>query len=275
MVSLPAGINNSLIWSSLLEAISSLQNKRVREAVRLHTSRGRKQQDRIIIFGIREIQRAITAGVEITTLFLNADYRLPTGFSFDPWEQIIVTEPVFEKLAYGNRVDGVIAVAKRPVRSLDQFQANEHVILVVESIEKPGNLGAIFRTADATGAGGIIVSEPVCDLFHPNVIRNSTGTVFSIPVAVANNPQTISWLQEHKYKIAIATPEQADDLYDVKFDSQTAVVLGSEAHGLSATWMQGNFKRVRLPMDGVADSLNVSVTAAVIMYEAMRQNRDA
>ncbi len=275
MVSLPAGAHESCIGSGLLEVISSLQNKRVRDAVRLHTSRGRKQQDRIIIFGLREVQRAISAKVEITTLFLNADYRLPASSGFDTSEQITVTEPVFEKLAYGNRVDGVIAVAKRPERSLDQFQANDGMILVVESIEKPGNLGAIIRSADATGVGGIIVSDPVCDVFHPNVIRNSTGTVFSMPVAVADNLQTISWLQKHDHEIAIATPEQADDLYNVNFDSKTAIVLGSEAHGLSATWMQGDFKRVRLPMNGVADSLNVSVTAAVIMYEAMRQNRDS
>ena len=258
-----------------MEVISSLQNKRVRDAVRLHTSRGRKQQDRIIIFGLREIQRAISADVEITTLFLNADYRLPAELSVDGPESITVTEPVFEKLSYGNRVDGVIAVAKRPIRTLDQFQATDGVILVVESIEKPGNLGAMFRTADATGASGIIVSEPVCDLFHPNSIRNSTGTVFSLPAAVAENSQTIMWLQEHQYDVVIATPEQADDLYDIQFGSRMAIVLGSEAHGLSATWMQGNHRRVRLPMSGVADSLNVSVTAAVIMYEGMRQSRDA
>ena len=273
MVNLPAGTNNSFIGSNLLEAISSLQNKRVRDAVRLHTSRGRKQQDRIIIFGAREIHRAISADVEITTLFLNTGCAIPTELKLDGCEVVMVTEPIFEKLAYGNRVDGVIAVAKRPLRSIEQFQERDGIILVAESIEKPGNLGAIFRTADATSVGGVILSEPVCDLFHPNAIRNSTGTTFSLPAAIADNAQTILWLRERKYKVVIATPEDADDVFDIKFDAQTAVVLGSEAHGLSDTWMQGDFKRVRLPMKGVADSLNVSVTAAVIMYEALRQTR--
>lgn len=254
-----------------MEAISSLQNKRVRDAVRLHTSRGRKQQDRIIIFGVREIHRAILAKVELTTLFLNAGYAMPPELKLDGCEVVMVTEAIFEKLSYGNRVDGVIAVAKRPLRSIEQFQASEGIILVAESIEKPGNLGAIFRTADATSVGGVIVSEPVCDLFHPNSIRNSTGTTFSLPTAVADNAQTIAWLRERKYNIVLATPEQADDVYDIQFGSRTAVVLGSEAHGLSDTWMAGDFRRVRLPMKGVADSLNVSVTAAVIMYEALRQ----
>ena len=205
---------------------------------------------------------------------MTPNYVVPPELSVDGCETVTVTEPVFEKLAYGNRVDGVIAVAKRPPRSIEQLQANDGMILVAESIEKPGNLGAIFRTADATAVGGIIVSEPVCDVFHPNSIRNSTGTVFSLPTAVADHAQTLSWLKKHDYNIVIATPDQADDVYDIKFDSRTAVVLGSEAHGLSDAWMQGSFNRVRLPMSGVADSLNVSVTAAVIMYEAMRQNRN-
>lgn len=258
-----------------MEVISSLQNKRVRDAVRLHTSRGRKQQDRIIIFGAREIRRAIAAGVQITELFVKPDYSLPAAIESIDCETVAVAEPVFEKIAYGSRVDGVIAVAKRPQRSLDQFQPNDGMLLVVESIEKPGNLGAIFRTADATAMGGVIVSQPVCNLFHPNSIRNSTGTVFSLPSAVGDNSQTVAWLREQNYNVLIATPEQADDVYDIKFDSRTAVVLGSEAQGLSATWMEGNFRRVRLPMNGVADSLNVSVTGAVIMYEALRQRRAA
>ena len=256
-----------------MEAISSLQNKKVRDAVRLHSSRGRKQQDRIIIFGAREIHRAVSAGVEITTLFASEGHALPPALTANTGEVVVVTEPVFEKLAYGNRGDGIIAVAKRPLRSIDQFKAGSDLILVVEAIEKPGNLGAIFRTADATGSGGIIVSEPMCDPFHPNAIRNSTGTVFSLPAAVTDNSNTISWLRERNYEILIATPEQADDLYDIRFELPTAIVLGSEAHGLSETWMQGSFKRVRLPMNGIADSLNVSVTAAVIMYEAMRQRK--
>lgn len=257
-----------------MEVISSLQNRKVRDAVRLHTSRGRKQQNRIIIFGAREIERAIAAGVQIVSLFVNSTSDLPDGLNANGFESIRVTEEVFQKIAYGNRAEGLVAVAERPGRSLDQFRQQAGLILVAESIEKPGNLGAIFRTADATAAGGIIVSEPLCDLFHPNAIRNSTGTTFSLPAAVATNDQTITWLRENDYRILISTPEQADNLYDINLNSRCAVVVGNEALGLSESWMQGNFDRVRLPMNGVADSLNVSVTAAVIMFEALRQKKN-
>ena len=258
-----------------MELISSLQNRQVRDTVRLHSSRGRKQQNRIIIFGAREIQRALAADVSIVSIFVNTNLELPASIKASNVETIQVTEPVFQKLAYGNRADGLVAVAKRPDRSIEHFRANDGLILVIESIEKPGNIGAMFRTADATAAGGIMVSNPVCDMFHPNAIRNSTGTVFSLPSAVATNKQTIAWLRERDYQIFSATPDQADDLYDVDFNRRCAVVLGSEAHGLSTAWMQGDFSRVRLPMNGIADSLNVSVTAAVMMYEALRQKRAA
>ena len=254
-----------------MELISSLQNKQVRDAVRLHTSRGRKQQNRIIIFGTREIERAMAADVPIVSIFVSENLELPAAIKKSNVETIQITEAVFQKLAYGNRVDGPIAIATRPDRSIERFQASDGVILVIESIEKPGNLGAMFRTADATAAGGIIVSNPVCDMFHPNAIRNSTGTTFSLPSAVATNEQTISWLREHGYRILMATPDQANDLYDIDFNLRCALVLGSEAHGLSDTWLQSDFSRVQLPMNGIADSLNVSVAAAVMMYEALRQ----
>ena len=273
MVSTPAGNQPSRTGTSSLEIVSSLQNRKVRDAVRLHTSRGRKQQDRIIIFGTREIQRAITANVRLISLFVNSDSTLPSELNTNDIDLIHVTDAVFEKLSYGSRPDGIIAIAERPHRTLDQFRPTDGLILVAESIEKPGNLGAIFRTADATAAGGIIVSEPMCDLFHPNSIRNSTGTTFSVPSAVSTNDQTIEWLRDHDYRVLIATPDEADDLYEIRFNGRIAVVLGSEAHGLSETWMSGKFGRVRLPMNGAADSLNVSVTAAVIMYEALRQKQ--
>ncbi len=251
--------------------ISSVHNKKVRDAIRLHTSRGRKQQNRIIIFGIREILRAVEAGLKLVSLFVNSEKSLPKALSGIDTEITIVTENVFQKLAYGNRADGIVAIAARPEKPLDQFQASQGLVVVIESIEKPGNLGAIFRTADATGVGGIIVSDPGCDLFNPNAIRNSTGTVFSVPSAVASNEETISWLNQNDYRTMVATPDEADDLFHATFCDRCAVVLGSEAHGVSNTWMQGSFSRIRLPMNGVADSLNVSVTAAVIMYEALRQ----
>lgn len=256
-----------------MAVISSLQNRKVRDAVRLHTSRGRKQQDRIIIFGVREIGRAIEAGVQLVFVFTRAEFELPDRLSMLDVETIRVADPVFEKLAYGNRSDGIIAVANRPSRSLDHFQANDGLLVIAESIEKPGNLGAIFRTADATATGGVIVSNPVCDLFHPNAIRNSTGTTFSFPSAIATNEETIAWLGQHGYRILLATPDRADDLFDIDFQNRCAVVLGSEAHGLSERWMQSDFGRISLPMHGAADSLNVSVTAAVIMYEALRQTK--
>jgi TrmH family RNA methyltransferase len=183
-----------------------------------------------------------------------------------------VTPDVFSKLAFGDRHDGLVVVAETPHRGLDELQLPTHpLVAVLEGIEKPGNLGAILRSADAAGIHAVIVADPRTDLYNPNTIRASLGTVFRENVCEATSAETIGWLRTHGLPIIAARPD-AETLYDdVDFRNGAAIVLGSEAKGLSDAWRGANITAVRLPMLGIADSLNVSTTAAVLFYEALRQ----
>ena len=178
----------------------------------------------------------------------------------------------FEKLAYGDRLDGVVAVAETPPRTLDELiLPPEPLIGVVEGVEKPGNLGAILRSADGAGVNAIVVADTATDLFNPNIIRASIGTVFAVPVAVASSGDVLPWLKAHGIAIVAARVDGSVDYVDADYTGAVAIALGSEARGLSDAWGELARQSVKLPMLGVADSLNVSATAAVLFYEARRQ----
>ena len=260
--------------------LTSLQNAHVKQAVKLHSSRGRKQQGRIIIFGQREICRAVDAGLAIEELFLpSSDHEnviLPTAKHV-----FVCADEVMKKLQYGQRETGWVATAIRPATDLkafsDRLQSrdsdNNLLIIVLEAVEKPGNLGAIVRSIDAAGADGLILSQPLTDVFHPNAIRSSTGVLFRLPVATGSNQQVQAWLGEHSLTVVTARLQDSTDFYDLDLTENLAIVLGNEAEGLSETWCDGQYQSVRLPMQGQADSLNVSVTASVMLFEAYRQRR--
>ena len=244
----------------------------------MQSSRGRKDQDRILIFGEREICRAIRSGVEICEIFVCSENLPPEQLSVlkqipaDSKAQVFdLPNALFMKLAYGDRVDPVIAIARRPDTSLDKLALSDTpFVLVVESVEKPGNLGAIFRSADGAGVDAIIVANPMTDVFHPNSIRASLGTVFKLPCAVASTPLIQQWLTGNAYQVLVAEPDRGICYSDANFQTKTAVILGNEANGLSLEWQ--NFgSAISLPMLGIADSLNVSATAAIISYESRRQ----
>jgi TrmH family RNA methyltransferase len=179
---------------------------------------------------------------------------------------------VFEKLAFGDRNDGIIVVAETPQRTLSDLQLTDSpLVAVLERVEKPGNVGAILRTADAVGIDAVIIADGQTDLYNPNTIRSSLGTVFRPNICTATANDAVDWLQQHELRIIAARPE-AELLYtDTDLRGGVAIVLGSEAQGLSENWKGENATSVRLPMRGVADSLNVSTTAAVLFYEALRQ----
>jgi len=180
----------------------------------------------------------------------------------------------FAKLAYGDRVDGVVAVAETPTRRLqDLMLPPQPLIAVVEGVEKPGNLGAIMRTADGAGVNAVIVAEPATDLFNPNIIRASLGTVFAVPVCVASSGEVLTWLSDKGIAIIAARLDGSVDYSEADYGGAIAIALGSEARGLSDAWGELARASVRVPMLGVADSLNVSATAAVLFYEALRQRR--
>lgn len=257
--------------------ITSRQNVRIKAAAKLRAARQRAKQGRFLIDGVREIERAIDEGLEVLEAFVceafctsSAARALVTRLADANCTE--VTSEVFGKICFGERNDGVVVVAKTPVRTLDQLSLpTKPLVAVLEGLEKPGNVGAILRTADGAGVDAVIVAGGGTDLFNPNTIRASLGTVFASNVCTATVAETLEKLREWRLQI-FATRPDAKPLYtEVDFRAGAAIVLGSEADGLSADWQQQDVRGVRLPMQGIADSLNVSATAAILFYEAQRQ----
>ena len=267
----------------LIEKITSLQNQRIKKAIRLHSSRGRQLQNRMIVFGNREVSRAIESGVHFEEVFCTEtlwDALSPSEkncVTNSGVQLFFVVPEVFEKLAYGSRTSTLIGTAKRPDTSFNslssQFasQKDFSLVLVLQSIEKPGNLGAIVRSADACGIDAVLCADPLTDFFHPNAIRSSTGVVFQMPLISGTTPEIQDWLSAREFSVFTAMLENASSFYDSDLTGKVALVLGNEAKGLAESWSAKGYSPVKLPMRGQADSLNVSVTASVMMYEAMRQ----
>jgi TrmH family RNA methyltransferase len=259
--------------------ITSRQNVRVKEAAKLRDARQRQRQSRFIVDGAREILRALEANIEIVEAFIcepllrDEDARLAAARLSDSQAVVAsVTEEVFEKLCFGERTTGVLAIAKAPHRSLAQLKLPANpIIAVIEGVEKPGNVGAVLRSADGAGVDAVIVADPRTDLFNPNTIRASLGTVFDANVCTASTEEVLAWLKGQGVAAYAARPD-AQLLYtEADYRHGAAIVLGSEAEGLSDEWNAAGVTGIRLPMRGIADSLNVSATAAVLFYEAQRQ----
>lgn len=263
----------------MAEIITSTGNPRVKEALRLRGKRGRAEGEHILIDGVREIGRAVNARVVIDEIFFcdailegKDGVTLLKRIDAGGTRATSVSEAVFDKIRYGDRTGGLVAVAQRPKRALDDLRLSSNpFIAVVESLEKPGNLGAIVRTADAAGVEAVIVVDPETDLYGPNVIRASLGTIFCVPVVEADAGTAIEWLQKHKLAIVTATPDGGTVYTEVDFRGPVAMVFGSEAGGLSGVWRTLDVTRASVPMRGQADSLNVATTAALFFYEALRQ----
>lgn len=263
--------------------ITSLHNPHVKSAVKLRDRRHREKQHRMLIDGARELGRAIRAGVRLVEVFIceplcqgdecrEAMALLPkSGVGI-----FHVTEPVFGKLAFGERAEGVLGVAVTPSATLTDLKLAERpLVAVLEGVEKPGNLGAVFRSADGAGLSALVAADPRTDLYNPNAIRASLGTIFSVPVAAASTAETLAWLREQKLTIYAARVDGSVLYTEVDYRRPAAIVLGSEAEGLTAAWSGEGIVPIRLPMLGAADSLNVSATAAILFYEALRQRQPA
>lgn len=259
--------------------ITSIQNPRIKQAVRLRDGRSRRRLGRMLIDGVREIHRAYRSDISIIEVYWCAtDDRRPEQAQIlqalidDHVSVFEVTEPVFEKLAFGQRSEGLVAVAQTPKWDLDRLNVPpDGLVAVLEGIEKPGNVGAILRSADAAGVAAVILADEGTDLFNPNAIRASLGAIFSVPMATAPARQVLDWLRHHGFSIYAAWPDGSKEYSQVNYGGRSAVVLGSEALGLSELWRASDITRVRIPMQGVIDSLNVSATAAVLFYESLRQ----
>jgi TrmH family RNA methyltransferase len=272
--------------------ITSRQNPRVKDAVRLRTGRGRQRQGRFLVDGAREIARAMAMGIRPLEAFVweqgagslergagNAEQgaggkgKLIDCLRAAGAEILPVAPEVFEKICFGERdAFGVVVVAETPTRRIgDLSLPTASLVAVVEGVEKPGNVGAILRSADAAGVDAVIVADGASDLFNPNTIRASLGTVFRPNVVEATATETIEWLRQRGMRVLAARPDAESPYTSADFRGGVAIVLGSEAEGLSDAWLGAAIEPVGLPMRGMADSLNVSTTAAVLFYEALRQ----
>jgi TrmH family RNA methyltransferase len=258
--------------------IESARNPHLRRVAELRDRRSRDRAGMTLIDGVREIGRALDGGIVIVECLVDAAGPIdPAGVTLLDRlraEQVSlqpVSRSALDRIAYGDRSDGIIAVARIPDTSLERLHLPaDPLIVVLESVEKPGNLGAVLRSADAAGADALIVADPATDLFNPNVVRASLGTVFTVPVAASESAKVRPWLTRSVRIVAART--DATRLYsDVDLTGPVALVLGSEAKGLGAAWQGPDVEPVRIPMLGSADSLNVSVAAAVLLYEARRQ----
>lgn len=265
----------------MIDAIKSLQNPKIKNAVKLADRKTRNDTGLFLIEGYRELKRAVDSGVVIRTLFFCPKLFLGTNedalieqIRKSGAETLRCGDDVFHKLSYRDRPDGLVAIAVQMQRQLrDLVTKKDPFLVIAEAIEKPGNLGTILRSADAAGVDGVIVCDRCTDIYNPNVVRASVGTLFTIPVVEATSVETLRWLQERKIKVIAATPSAEKEFTNTDLTGGVAIAVGTEQIGLSEAWMKSADIQVRIAMNGVADSLNVATATTLILYEVVRQRK--
>ncbi len=257
--------------------ITSLQNPSIKNVVKLSKARERMEQQRFVIEGARELSLALEGGYEIVELYvcreLFATTRYPGVLTTIPEKVVVeVSREVFRKMVYRESSDGVVALAKPKEHKLGDLRLGSNpFVIILEAVEKPGNLGAVLRTADAAGVDAVVVCDPRTDLYNPNVVRSSVGTLFTVQTARCTSVEALEWLRENGIASYAAELQAAEWYQDVDFTGPSAIVMGTEAEGLTDFWVDNSTKRIKIPMRGKIDSLNVSVSTAVLTFEAMRQ----
>lgn len=255
--------------------ITSTANPKVKSLVKMRRGTDPDESGLILIDGIREVRQALENNIKIEEVyycrdFLKDEQLLETNFK--DCSLFKVSASVFSKIAFGDRKEGIVALAVRPKTDLRQLKVDkDSIFVVVEKVEKPGNLGAIMRTCDAAGVSALIVCEGKTDIYSPNVVRASMGGCFSLSIVSSLRAQTIEWLKSKKINIICATPDAETNYWQQNFNFPCAVVLGSEDKGVSDTFKSASDSLAKIPMKGKLDSLNVSASAAIILYEILRQ----
>lgn len=251
--------------------LSSAQNPRIKTLLQLEQkSSERRRTGLFVVEGQRELRHCLAAGLEVESLYwcrelVSADFA-PTARSFE------VSRGVYEKIAYRGSTEGVVAVVRERHLSLDDLPVKKHpLIVVLERVEKPGNLGAILRSADAAGADAVVVCDPLTDLYNPNLIRSSIGAVFTVPCVACTTDECIAYLRRHDIRILTAQLQDSHPYYHTDMTRGTAIVMGTESTGLTDTWRRAADAHICIPMFGQLDSLNVSVSTAILLFEAVRQ----
>ncbi len=267
-----------------IENITSAQNPKIKELLALQEkSRLRRSEGLFVVEGRRELGHCLDAGFVPGTLFVCGEILSEEGLNdilgkaerLNPKVGVVqVPYGLYGKIACRGGTEGVIAEVKYRERTLESLRLGENpLVIVLESVEKPGNLGAVLRSADAAGADAVIICDPLTDLYNPNLIRASIGAAFSRQVAVASSEETIAWLRSRHIQILTAQLQDSSLYYDTDMRKPTAIVMGTESTGLTDLWRDAADTRIRIPMLGSLDSLNVSVSAAILLFEALRQRR--
>ena len=255
------------------QMITSSQNPKIKRLMLLQQkSAERRKAELFVVEGQRELQHCIEAGFDSDTVFycpeiaqasLKGDYSI-----------ITISPSVYERVAYRGSTEGIIAQVRSRAFTLNDLHLGaEPLVMVLESVEKPGNLGAVLRSADAAGVDAVIVCDPLTDLYNPNLIRSSIGAIFTVPCVACSSAECIAWLKAHGIQILTAQLQDSRLYYDTPMTGPTAIVMGTEATGLTDAWRQAADAHIRIPMLGRLDSLNVSVSAAILLYEAVRQRQ--
>ncbi len=265
----------------MFNQITSLQNPQIKDAARLRERRDRDQEGVFLIEGWRELRLAVENRYPVETVYFSPnllngdkDMKLLNEISDTGARVFEVNEEILRKITYRKRPEGVVAVARQVRRSLDEIELNDPpLLLVAEGIEKPGNLGSMLRAADGAGADGLILCDSYTDMFNPNVVRASTGTLFTVPVVETASEKLVEWLHGKNVNIIASTPGAERNYTEPDFTRPSTVVVGAEQNGLSEMWLQKANWLVHIPMLGRADSLNVAASAALMLYEAVRQRK--
>ena len=256
--------------------ISSAQNPKIKRLLLLQQkSQQRRKEGVFVVEGRRELEHCMAAGYEVESIFsLTPDGLTPDPSRGGEGSVYLVSPRVYEKIAYRGSTEGVMAIVKAKRHRLEDLQLKKDALVVVlESVEKPGNLGAVLRSADAAQADAVIVCDPLTDLYNPNLIRSSIGAIFTVPTAACTSEECIAFLKAHGIQILTAQLQDSKLYYDTPMTQGTAIVMGTESTGLTNQWREAADAHIRIPMLGRLDSLNVSVSAAILLFEAVRQRQ--
>lgn len=275
------------------ETVTSAQNPKIKNLLLLQEkSKARREQGLFVVEGLRELRHCLDSGYTVRTLFVCPDI-LPAGTEVFPGASALksapgktsvpedntpmvieIPEQLYRKAAYRESTEGIIAEVEYKALSLEDLALPRNpLIMVLESVEKPGNLGAVLRSADAAGADAVLICDPLTDLYNPNLIRASIGAVFTVPTVACSSEAAIDFLKKRDIQILTAQLQDSSLYYDVDMERGTALVMGTESTGLSDLWRRAASAHIRIPMLGQLDSLNVSVSAAILLYEAVRQRQ--
>ncbi len=257
----------------MAEVITSPSNPKIKRLLALQQkSSARREAGLFVVEGQRELQHCIDAGFEIDSVFYCPELFSDTVKAEKAFE---VNRLVYEKIAMREGTEGVIAEVRAKVRKLEDLELPEKpLIVVLERVEKPGNLGAVLRSADAAGADAVLICDPLTDLWNPNLIRASIGAVFTVPCVACSSAEAIAFLKARGIRILTAQLQDSSLYYDCDMTGGTAIVMGTEATGLTPVWREAADAHIRIPMLGRLDSLNVSVSAAILLFEAVRQRQN-